>query len=321
MTALALRTAGVGQRVSQLHGEVTREMWGSRSGPAWPTSSGPSGHHQRRACARRGCRPRSRRLLDATSAPTGASSTTTRRSGRPHPGDPRRGALGRPGRRCGSTSSPSSASAPARRWTRSASAPPASSPAGTLLDPERADDRVRAAVHRLQAPGADLPRPGAARAHPQRLPPARADRVRRQGAPGRRERQAPPAAGLPRAVDPLFGGRIAFVDDYDLHVAHFLVQGCDVWLNNPRKPLEASGTSGMKAAINGVPHLSIGDGWWAEGFTGDNGWLIEGRPIRTTTTRRTPRTPRRSTACSKSRSSRPSTSATPTGVPRRWLRS
>jgi starch phosphorylase len=77
-----------------------------------------------------------------------------------------------------------------------------------------------------------------------------------------------------RALDPLFGGRVAFVDDYDLHVAHFLVQGCDVWLNNPRKPLEASGTSGMKAAINGVPHLSIGDGWWAEGFNGTNGWTI-----------------------------------------------
>jgi len=79
-----------------------------------------------------------------------------------------------------------------------------------------------------------------------------------------------------RALDPLFAGRIAFVDDYDLHVAHFLVQGCDVWLNNPRKPLEASGTSGMKASVNGVPHLSIGDGWWAEGFTGTNGWLIDG---------------------------------------------
>ena len=81
-----------------------------------------------------------------------------------------------------------------------------------------------------------------------------------------------------RAIDPMFGGRIAFVDDYDLHVAHFLVQGCDVWLNNPRKPLEASGTSGMKASINGVPHLSIGDGWWAEGYAGDNGWLIDGHP-------------------------------------------
>ncbi|HEY7287857.1 MAG TPA: alpha-glucan family phosphorylase [Vicinamibacterales bacterium] len=79
-----------------------------------------------------------------------------------------------------------------------------------------------------------------------------------------------------RALDPLFGGRVAFVDDYDLHVAHYLVQGCDVWLNNPRKPMEASGTSGMKAAINGVPHLSIADGWWAEGSTGTNGWTIDG---------------------------------------------
>jgi glycogen phosphorylase len=50
-----------------------------------------------------------------------------------------------------------------------------------------------------------------------------------------------------------------------------------VWLNNPRKPLEASGTSGMKAAINGVPNLSIGDGWWAEGYSGANGWQIDGR--------------------------------------------
>ena len=78
-----------------------------------------------------------------------------------------------------------------------------------------------------------------------------------------------------RALDPKFGGRIGFIEDYDLHVAHFLVQGCDVWLNNPRKPLEASGTSGMKAAINGTPHFSIGDGWWAEGFAGENGWLID----------------------------------------------
>jgi starch phosphorylase len=79
-----------------------------------------------------------------------------------------------------------------------------------------------------------------------------------------------------RALDPAFGGRIAFVDDYDLHVAHLMVQGCDVWLNTPRKPMEASGTSGMKAAINGVPNLSIADGWWAEGATGANGWVIDG---------------------------------------------
>jgi starch phosphorylase len=80
-----------------------------------------------------------------------------------------------------------------------------------------------------------------------------------------------------RAMDQGFGGRVAFIDDYDLHVAHFMVQGCDLWLNTPRKPLEASGTSGMKAAANGVPNLSIGDGWWAEGYTGTNGWLIDGK--------------------------------------------
>ena len=78
-----------------------------------------------------------------------------------------------------------------------------------------------------------------------------------------------------RAIDSKFGGRVAFVDDYDLHVAHFLVQGCDVWLNNPRRPLEASGTSGMKASLNGTLHLSVADGWWAEGHSGANGWLID----------------------------------------------
>jgi len=78
-----------------------------------------------------------------------------------------------------------------------------------------------------------------------------------------------------RAADLRFAGRIAFVDEYNLHVAHFFVQGCDVWLNNPRKPLEACGTSGMKASINGVPHLSVADGWWSEGYTGTNGWIIE----------------------------------------------
>jgi starch phosphorylase len=69
-------------------------------------------------------------------------------------------------------------------------------------------------------------------------------------------------------------GRLAFIEDYELHLAHRLVQGVDLWLNTPRVPLEASGTSGMKAALNGVPQLSTIDGWWAEGFTGDNGWAI-----------------------------------------------
>ena len=79
-----------------------------------------------------------------------------------------------------------------------------------------------------------------------------------------------------RARDPRFGGRIAFAEDYDMRLAGRLVAGVDVWLNNPRAPLEASGTSGMKAAINGVPNLSILDGWWSEAWTPDsgNGWGI-----------------------------------------------
>lgn len=70
-------------------------------------------------------------------------------------------------------------------------------------------------------------------------------------------------------------GQIAFVEDYDMHVAKFLVQGVDVWLNTPIPPLEASGTSGQKASLNGVPNLSIADGWWCEGYNGGNGWTIK----------------------------------------------
>jgi starch phosphorylase len=74
------------------------------------------------------------------------------------------------------------------------------------------------------------------------------------------------------AKDPELGGSIAFVEDYDMHKARYLVQGVDVWLNNPLWPLEACGTSGQKAAVNGVPNLSILDGWWEEGYNRANGW-------------------------------------------------
>ena len=77
------------------------------------------------------------------------------------------------------------------------------------------------------------------------------------------------------ARNPRLGGRIAFVEDYGEQLAQYLVHGVDVWLNNPLPPFEACGTSGMKAGLNGVPHLSILDGWWEEGFNGNNGWAIE----------------------------------------------
>ncbi len=76
------------------------------------------------------------------------------------------------------------------------------------------------------------------------------------------------------ARDPMFEGRVAFLEDYGMHLAHVLVQGVDLWLNVPRIPYEASGTSGMKAALNGIPQLSTLDGWWEEGYNGKNGWAI-----------------------------------------------
>ncbi len=70
------------------------------------------------------------------------------------------------------------------------------------------------------------------------------------------------------------GGRLVFLEDYDMNLARYLVQGVDVWLNTPRRPMEASGTSGQKAAMNGVLNFSVLDGWWREGYNGRNGWAI-----------------------------------------------
>lgn len=73
---------------------------------------------------------------------------------------------------------------------------------------------------------------------------------------------------------PEFRGKIILFENYDMGSARLMVAGVDVWLNNPRRPMEASGTSGMKAGLNGVPNLSIYDGWWIEGYNGRNGWVI-----------------------------------------------
>lgn len=70
--------------------------------------------------------------------------------------------------------------------------------------------------------------------------------------------------------------RIVFLEDYEMNVARYMVRGVDIWLNNPRRPMEASGTSGMKAALNGALNLSTLDGWWCEGYKPDGGWVIGG---------------------------------------------
>jgi starch phosphorylase len=77
-------------------------------------------------------------------------------------------------------------------------------------------------------------------------------------------------------ADAQIAGRVVIVEDYDIGIARQLVSGCDLWLNLPRKPMEASGTSGMKATFNGALQLSVLDGWWAEGYDGTNGWAIPG---------------------------------------------
>ncbi len=76
------------------------------------------------------------------------------------------------------------------------------------------------------------------------------------------------------ANDPRFAGKVFFIENYDIQVARYLVSGCDVWLNNPRRPLEASGTSGQKTTVHGCLNLSIMDGWWREGYDGTNGFSI-----------------------------------------------
>ncbi|MBN1897178.1 MAG: alpha-glucan family phosphorylase [Spirochaetes bacterium] len=78
------------------------------------------------------------------------------------------------------------------------------------------------------------------------------------------------------SLKPLFRGKILFLENYDISVARYLTQGADVWLNNPRKPYEASGTSGQKAGMNGVLNFSQLDGWWPEAYNGKNGWAIPG---------------------------------------------
>jgi alpha-glucan phosphorylase-like protein len=74
--------------------------------------------------------------------------------------------------------------------------------------------------------------------------------------------------------DPRFAGKILFIENYNIQIARYLVSGCDIWLNNPRRPLEASGTSGQKTAVHGCLNLSIMDGWWREGYDGTNGFAI-----------------------------------------------
>jgi glycogen phosphorylase len=274
MTALAMRSAAGINAVSRLHGEVTRQMWAG-IWPGVPLAELPISHvtngvhvptwvaaelvdlFNRHLGADWPSRQDEPGLWDAILAIPDEDLWEVRQSLRAHLfGFVRERAR--------------------QRWTEERVSIPRVVAAGTLLDPTaltigfarrftgyKRSDLVFTDAERLarilNGAGRPVQIVFAGKAHP-------ADDV------GKHNLQRV----YRRALDPLFAGRVAFVDDYDMHVAHFLVQGCDLWLNTPRKPYEASGTSGMKAAVNGVPHLSIGDGWWAEGYTGSNGWVIDG---------------------------------------------
>ena len=97
--------------------------------------------------------------------------------------------------------------------------------------------------------------------------------------------------------DPRFANRLVFVEDYDINVCRHLIQGVDVWLNNPRRPLEASGTSGQKVVLNGGLNLSVLDGWWAEAYDGRNGFAIGTAPVTFRTRSPMRVTPSRCTRC------------------------
>jgi starch phosphorylase len=274
MTALALRSAGAVNAVSQLHAEVTRAMWGA----IWPGVSEaerPVGYVTNGVHVPTWI---SGELADLFSRYLGAQWLERHDDPSLWDGilaipDPELWAVRQALRRYLFTFIRDRAR---QRWTEEHVGVPRVVAAGTLLEP----DALTIGFARRFA---GYKRPELIFHDPERL-------ARILNATGRPVQiifagKAHPADDVgkhhlqrvyKRALDPMFGGRVAFVDDYDLHVAHFLVQGCDVWLNNPRKPLEASGTSGMKAALNGVPHMSIGDGWWAEGFNGSNGWVIDG---------------------------------------------
>ncbi len=248
LTPFALRTSAYANGVSELHGAVSREMWHA----LWPEPAGRRGadhvDHERR--------PPAHLDLRRARGPARLHDAEVRARGRAL----RRGALdGAPGREAedARVRRPDARRRRASTRTCSRSASPAASP--------RTSARACCSASRSGSPGcsADPDRPlqilVAGKAHP-------AD------AGGKDVIQHV----VDFARDPAAAGRVVFLTDYEMTLARRLVQGVDVWLNTPRRPLEASGTSGMKAALNGVLNCSILDGWWAEGYAPERGFAIGG---------------------------------------------
>ena len=255
MTPLALRTSGFANGVSALHGRVAREMWA----PLWPDrplDEVPIGHVTNGVHPGTWLAPGLRDALERSGVRPNAAPSEQRWERAREIGDAELWSL-HVGHRHALVES-------VFRRTRRHLDPHALTVvfarrfatykrAGLLLsDPERLS-------RLLLAPGRPMQLVVAGKAHP-------ADE------PGKEMlRQVTAFAEIEAA-----GGHVVFVENYDMEVAAALVRGADVWLNTPRRPLEASGTSGMKAALNGALNVSVLDGWWAEGYTREIGWAIPG---------------------------------------------
>ena len=285
MAAMGLRLAGRSNGVSKLHGEVSREMfaglWPDVPDEEVPIALG----HQRRARRHLGVGRDGRPARRATCCPTGT---------RPTPRAGQRIVEARPTTSCGGCSEQAASALVAfvrqrlrqRAARRGACRRPRPAWADDAARPRRPHHRLRpplrhlqaghlllSQAERLQALLLDADRPVqfvfAGKAHP---------------ADDQGKEMIRQIVAFAAELD--VRHRFVFLEDYDIAVARMLVQGADVWLNTPRRPHEACGTSGMKAALNGALNCSILDGWWDEMFDGEIGWAIPSAETRSTTWRR-----------------------------------
>ena len=255
MAVMGLRLAGRSNGVARLHGAVSREMFQGM----WPdvaVDEVPIGsHHQRRARPHLGQRRRRRSAAPTASARCGTAPTT------------RRGPASASWRRADVWATRATGRAELVSFVRSKFGEALLDPHALTIGFARRFATYKRATLLLSQPDRlrrlllDADRPVqfvfAGKAHPADQP----------GKDMIREIEL-----FARQLD--VGNRVVFMQDYDMAVARTMLHGCDVWLNNPRRPLEACGTSGMKAALNGVLNCSILDGWWDECYDGTNGWAI-----------------------------------------------
>jgi glycogen phosphorylase len=272
MTVLALRTNGKANGVSRLHGEVSRRMW-QGVWPGVPQAEVPIGHVTNGVHTESWLHPALAKLLDDHLDPRWRDEMDNPETWRAVSRIPD-AALWQQHNDAKQEMLALVRERRARQLMRQAASPAEGSAAECVLDPQaltigfarrfatykratlifRDQERLKRILNDPQRPVQLL---FAGKAHP-------ADE------PGKAFIQS--ICELSR--QPGFAGRVLFVEDYDANIARRLVAGVDIWLNNPRPPLEASGTSGQKAGLNGVPNFSALDGWWCEGYDGQNGWAI-----------------------------------------------